>query len=230
MAKKVYPGQVVNVYAKSGGSATASRGRKTVKATRSKENKGHPLGLVALDQKRAPWMQYAVAEAKRWKGSTEDKIDDTINYHKAIGVNDFPSMVGTQNAWCASFVNWCLRQAGYAMSTVPFRARSFIGDKSFTELKTPIYGAISVVGTHHACFVYAQDEKTGGVIVLGGNQHDQINFAVKGGLRYFVPKAYEEFAQKEVKNSPLMKSTAQELNDALGIQVDEKKGGGDGTR
>lgn len=177
-------------------------------------------------------MEFALSEAKRWAGKTEERIDDSINYHNELGSKaKFPSMSGTKNAWCASFVNWCLRSSGYQISSPhPYRARSFIGDKNFFEVGTPIYGAIAVIGTHHVCFVYAEDESTGKMIMLGGNQSDQINFTVfRSKTRFFVPRAYEIFAKTEEAAPLLAKATAKSLNEALGIRVHVKAGGNDTT-
>lgn len=44
-----------------------------------------------------------------------------------------PNLVGSNHAWCASFVNYCLQEVGYAKSHFPFRARSFIGDSNFSK-------------------------------------------------------------------------------------------------
>ncbi|WP_333849359.1 hypothetical protein [Leclercia sp.] len=41
--------------------------------------------------------------------------DGGINYHKKTGVN-MSSMVGNSTPWCASFINYCLKESGYSMS------------------------------------------------------------------------------------------------------------------
>jgi uncharacterized protein (TIGR02594 family) len=81
-------------------------------------------------------------------------------------------------AWCASFVNWCLMEAGnpylgYAT------ASSWLNFG--TPLATPVPGCVTVMppmtstggGTGHvAFFVKTQGKLT---YLLGGNQHDEIN-------------------------------------------------------
>jgi len=175
-------------------------------------------------QKKAPWMAYAIAEAKRHKGITEGEIAKIINYHQETGATFLKEMSGTQNAWCASFVNWCLQSAGLTKWKNSFRARAVAEDANFTEIKSPVYGAITLVGTHHACFFYAHEKKSSKPICLGGNQSDQINFTVfKEKVRYFVPTPYLETAKKEIAEEKQLVSTAEELNTEFGIKTDAKK-------
>lgn len=195
-------------------------------SARSRENEGHPLAIVPLNQRRAPWMEHAYAEATRWAGRTEDVIGRTINYHHELGTRWLKSLSGSSNAWCASFVNWCLREAGYTISKDHFRARSFVSDANFAQIDAAIYGALGVVGTSHVGFVYAK-AANGNPIMLGGNQSDQINFAAfnKASMRYYVPLTYLEFARAEVRDPRLDVSTASTLNVELGITVNSRASG-----
>lgn len=93
-------------------------------SARSKDGKGEALALKAPDDGLVPWMKYAIAEAKRFKGATEDQIEKTVNYHTDIK-DGRKTLVGTLDAWCAAFVNWCLMHAGY-----PIRNPS---EKGFTD-------------------------------------------------------------------------------------------------
>jgi LysM repeat protein len=81
-------------------------------AARSKDGKGEALALKAPEDGLVPWMKYAIAEAKQFKGAEEDQIEKTVNYHTDIK-DGRKSLVGTLNAWCAAYVNWCLMHAGY---------------------------------------------------------------------------------------------------------------------
>jgi uncharacterized protein (TIGR02594 family) len=193
--------------------------------TRSKEGQGAPLALLMPDQKQAPWMQVAVAEAKQWAGKTEDVITKTDNYHKLNG-GFLTTMVGTDNAWCASFVNYCLSRStpAYTRWKNSFRARAIALDANFVEIKTPIFGCILLVGTHHVSLVYAKEGAN--YVCLGGNQSDQINFTLfRKDVRFFVPLAYHAYAQQEIaKGAKLAEHTADELNVAFGIPVKKKKG------
>lgn len=193
---------------------------------RSRENAGHPLGLVPFSQHRAPWIEHAYSEAQRWKGKREDTIGKTINYHHELGTNWLPSMSGTNNAWCASYVNWCFHQAGYAVSRPHYRARSFHGDANFQQIAEPIFGAVALKGTSHVGFAYAK-ASTGSIILLGGNQGDQINFTAykNTDFRFYVPLTYIAYANQELEDPKLDITTATALNDALGITVNLKASG-----
>jgi LysM repeat protein len=193
---------------------------------RSKEGTGEPLALLHVDQRRAPWMTVATAEAKKWGGKTEDVITKTSNFHQKTNAGFLTTMVGKKNAWCASFVNFCLTTStpGYVKWKNSFRARAVALDANFVEIKKPIFGAIVLVGTHHATLAYATWGKN--IVCLGGNQADQINFTpFKSDLRYFVPLAYHEFAKKEIeRGNSLAEHTPEELNKAFGIVIKVKKG------
>jgi len=193
--------------------------------SRSKEGQGAPLALLMPDQKQAPWMQVAVVEAKQWAGKTEDVITKTDNYHK-LNHGFLTSMVGTNNAWCASFVNYCLSRSTPAYTTWKnsFRARAIALDANFVEIKMPVFGCILLVGTHHVSLVYAKEGAN--YVCLGGNQSDQINFTLfRTGVRFFVPLAYHAYALQEIaKGTKLAEHTADELNTAFGIPVKKKKG------
>jgi uncharacterized protein (TIGR02594 family) len=219
---------------------------------RSDEGEGKPLALLPADQRRAPWMVYAIAEAKRLKGMTEDQIEASgTNYHKALkdGVS---TMVGDLNAWCAAFANWCLCQAGYPIDTKggwAARARGVyshdtrdekgqpIQNPLFIQIQNPIYGCLALVTKikndlgKHIGFVYAQeDEKT--LIILGGNQSNRINFtatpkeAQGKRLLYFVPASYQNQAFID-KNSPLEIKKSDELNKEFNISIKSTNPGDD---
>jgi LysM repeat protein len=91
---------------------------------RSKQGSGAPLALLLPDQRRAPWMAVALAEAKKWAGKTEGVITKTSNYHEETGAKFLKTMVGTSNAWCGSFVNFCLTNSSPAYPRSRRRQRS----------------------------------------------------------------------------------------------------------
>lgn len=198
-----------------------------VAVTRSKEAQGAPLALLMPDQKQAPWMQVAVAQARQWAGKTEGTITRTSNYHKLTGAGFLTTLVGTDNAWCGSFVNYCLSSGtpSYKKWKNSFRARAVALDANFVEITTPVFGAIMLVGTHHVALVYAKDGAN--YVCLGGNQSDQINFGpFRKGLRFFVPLAYHAYAQQEIaRGATLASHTPAELNQAFGIPIRKKKKG-----
>ncbi|HEW9968027.1 TPA: LysM peptidoglycan-binding domain-containing protein [Enterobacter cloacae] len=201
------------------------------------KNSGNPIVLLPHDQREAAWMVVAIKEAQKWKGADESIITKTSNYHQLIGYGKFlPNLVGSKNAWCASFVNYCLQEAGYAKSHSPFRAKSFIGDSGFFEISKPVYGAIATSG-HHATFVYGV--ANGSIIGLGGNQGGlsiingsvsagTIKFSTYKGMRYYLPLAYRGY-YKETEKHSLQEFDVNELNlKLLGMTV--KSRGKESTR
>lgn len=211
--------------AKSSSTNTRDQTQETL-ATRSDAGEGKPLALIPNDQRRAPWMIYAIAEAKRLRGMEEAEIEASgTNYHTAIK-DGIKTMVGDKNAWCAAFVNWCLLQAGYPIDTKggwAARARgiyshderdengNFVQNPLFTQIQKPIYGCIALVtgiknniGTHVG-FVYGK-ENDKRLAILGGNQTNRVMFTSTAKnadgkkLLYFVPTAYQRQALTDIEN------------------------------
>ncbi|MDB5800608.1 MAG: peptidoglycan-binding protein [Rhodocyclales bacterium] len=172
---------------------------------RADEGSGAPLAILPIDGVRAPWMAYAVSEAKRFKGADEAEIEKTTNYAKEVKTGQ-TTLVGNSHPWCAAFVNWCLMKAGYPIENPDFydhvaakgRAQGFYEvegkkldkkDKSapivrnplFVEIEQPIFGAIAMVTStsghgHHVGFVYAKEDENH-TLLLGGNQSNTIKFS-----------------------------------------------------
>jgi len=247
---------------------------------RSDEGQGKPLAVISTDQGRAPWMAYAIAEAKRHKGAKEVEIEKTTNYATDVHTGQ-ATMVGNNHPWCAAFVNWCLMKAGYPVENLSFydhvaakgRAHGFYevnGEKDavtnkasvvrnplFVQILEPVYGAIAMVTSaaghgHHVGFVYAKRDDAH-VVLLGGNQSDQINFidasikpelavykedskgqkvrvkkASPDHLMFFVPAAYAKQARVDAAKAELPTSSTEALNRAFGIKTQKKDG--DDTR
>lgn len=146
---------------------------------------------------------YEEAE-KRWKWGRVKETNGGINYHKLTGVSN-PTMVGNENAWCASFINYCLYISGYKMSGSP-NSQSFSKGLDFIKIDTPIFGAIAVFhkkGTKsggHVNLVYCKT-KDGEICLLSGNQTDSVTinprYAVYDILElqidfvgFYVPESY----------------------------------------
>ena len=149
-------------------------------------------------ESRAPWMKIALEEYRKYKG-----IKETVNplankvreYHK-IG-SSLPEK-GPETAWCASFVNWVLKQAkvknwGTASSQGPITDKQ----KRMKKIDTPVYGAIIMltnyekgtmqsIGQGHVTFLYGETEDGKYYIGLGGNQGDSITLGKfkKTGISY----------------------------------------------
>jgi len=179
------------------------------KTAQKKDEKGLPLQTVSNEPRTViepenglvPWMNHALGEAKRFKGAHEKVIEKSINYHKEIG-GGLPNMHEDNYAWCASFANWCLKQAGYPIANHKklglndrrtfadgfrqvHKGKSRVSNPLFIQIPGPVYGAIAVVvlpkGVRderpgkHVGFVYGRSGKNK-ICVLGGNQTDTICF------------------------------------------------------
>lgn len=246
---KIFPGQRLTIYGVNPVSSSSqsmnthpvkkgsiNTSKQTLESLRGKKS-GNPIALLPHDQREVPWMAVALGEAKKWKGADESIITKSSNYHDLIGYGRMLSnLVGSNHAWCASFVNYCLQEMGYTKSRYPYRARSFIADKNFFEILEPIYGAIATSG-HHATFVYGKSRSS--IIGLGGNQGGltvinesvsagTIKFSIYKGMRYYLPLAYKAYYKKTEK-SILQEFDINELNSQLlGMIVKSK--GKEGTR
>ncbi|EHR71637.1 hypothetical protein BurJ1DRAFT_2814 [Burkholderiales bacterium JOSHI_001] len=165
-----------------------------------------PTGVAANDQDLAPWMKFAEDQARQHKGAKEGQIQKVTNFHKEVGTGQ-TSMEGTEHAWCAAFVNWCLLQAGIDIDNESFadhvaakgRAHAFFevrkdkvkkGEKQappvvrnplFVQLDGPVFGAVAMVTNPggQGKHVGFVHAKPGDntVVLLGGNQADTIKFS-----------------------------------------------------
>lgn len=247
-ASKIYVGQVIGIYgpptgvhkkrtahaaphkaAKSAahaGGASGAAAKAAVPAigtdlSRSKDGKGEPLAIVPGEHQGAPWMPVAIEEAKKWAGQDESIITVTSNFHKRLGLGG--EMVHT--AWCAAFVNYCLKTAGApyeksASSQFP------TSSQKFKKITKPVFGALMVMrnyihGTNtahytgHVTFVYGITND-GAIAGLGGNQGDKLKvsgyvtsgisctFKLKGGPKldqrfyaFYIPVTYEDYAKSQ---------------------------------
>ncbi|KFC04430.1 hypothetical protein GTGU_03152 [Trabulsiella guamensis ATCC 49490] len=205
---------------------SAQRGTQAVPTGTS--DKGYPQANVGNSAEQAPWMKIALEQAKLWAGKYETEISRSTNYHKEIGIN-LPSLVGDNNAWCASFVNYCLISANpaYKKSNKPARALSFSTDSiNFKKIDSPVYGAIACFKRKkggHVCFVVANSDQTpGNIIVLGGNQSDSINFvdrSLRGLVGLYVPTTYFMLAEHDLVSEELVTGNADDFNASLNIDI-----------
>ncbi|WP_322402437.1 LysM peptidoglycan-binding domain-containing protein [Massilia luteola] len=240
---RIYVGQVIGIYGPPSGQRRTPAARPAPKAkpkpaagakppaatppatgadlTRSKKGAGEPLAIVPADQKTAPWMPVAIAEAKKWAGMKEDVITKTGNFHKRVGLGG--NMVTTP--WCASFANYCLMTAGapYEKSA---SSQFATWSKKFKKIDKPVYGALMVMrnyvkttgkahGTGHVTFVYGKTKK-GTIAGLGGNQSDRLKvseyfltavsarFPLKDGTileqkfhGFYIPVTYDQYAKSQ---------------------------------
>jgi uncharacterized protein (TIGR02594 family) len=179
---------------------------------------------IAVDLKsnsdyHPPWVKFAEHEAKKWAGKNEEMISKHINYHQEVGIN-LPNMENTEHAWCASFVNYCLKKSGFSIFKPACRASAISTDPNFIKIEKPVFGSIALIGNYHVGFVYGIHETKNVSIILGGNQSDQINFQTfPGTITYFLPKEYK------INENILSISyyTTNELNSKFGTIITNKR-------
>lgn len=196
-----------------------------------------PVQAIAISESNAPWMEIVIREAKQWRGIKEGKITD--NYHKLIGVvidNRIPTLA---TAWCASFVNYCLKESGFSYVKDPSSQFPTKYPQKFVKIKNPIYGCFVVYKhtnqkyrTGHVAFVLGMTND-GDLAILGGNQGDSItvNSHKKVYMEqlkcrligYFIPIEYLNMANQLLENNKAFKRTygMQELKDLVGDKTRE---------
>lgn len=134
------------------------------------------------------WISTAEAETgtSELKGSKHNSR--IIEYHATTG-----KFKDDETPWCASFVNWVLKNSGQS-GTGSASALSF---KNYgKKLKKPAYGSIGVIswggGKGHVGFVVGK--QNGKILLLGGNQGDSVkvsSFAESNFVSFVVPGDYE---------------------------------------
>lgn len=108
--------------------------------------------------------------------------------------------------WCGGFVGYCLAKADRYIVANPFRASAWGSPKEMTQLTKPCYGCIVTFtrsGGGHVGFVVGVD-KTGNLMVLGGNQSNKVSiapFAVSRATGFYFPSRMVD--GKPVKSNPL---------------------------
>ncbi|WP_082502876.1 TIGR02594 family protein [Methylobacterium sp. Leaf100] len=134
---------------------------------------------VALTEEALPW-----TERSEWQDPGENPR--ILNYIRVAAPWYDPIKDGGDEVhWCASFVNYCLEQAGYHGTGHP-GARSFFwnNENRFIFLAEPVYGCIAVfrdspfvdvkwlTGTGHAGFITRWTDTQ--IEMLGGNQGNTV--------------------------------------------------------
>lgn len=139
--------------------------------------KAHPLrtptALPPYDENAPEWYIHACAEL----GVHEHLPNGAANprVHQYFQATRYQA--GTaDDAWCSSFVNWCMNRAGIA-PTHGANAKSWL--KWGTELRTPRLGCVAVFwrgapqsAQGHVAFYVGETPST--ISVLGGNQNNQV--------------------------------------------------------
>jgi len=123
-----------------------------------------------IDEPR--WFQVALAEFDAHH-TVFGTTDGNRRIHEYFLATAYHPKIGTTEAWCSAFANWCMRQAGL-VGTNSAAAASWL--KWGVELKEPRHGCIMVIhwaGKHsgsgnHVTFF---DKEAGGLVYyFGGNQ------------------------------------------------------------
>lgn len=151
-----------------------------------------------------PWMEIALAEAKKAKfiKETLSPTSEMANkYHTYVGL---PKATGS-TAWCSSFVSWCLNEVGQKNAkSAGSQSVLWNEGKLFKRIEEPVYGCIVLMTNYvkstgksnshgHVTFLYGVDSN-GDLICLGGNQGDRLKYS-----RYYTNKVNHTFTQKGVK-------------------------------
>ncbi|WP_027394156.1 LysM peptidoglycan-binding domain-containing protein [Aquimarina latercula] len=156
--------------------------------------------------KRAPWMEIAIREAKKARGiveGIEPMYTMAKNYLRFVG-NPFEPTSSRNGPWCAAFMNWCMEESGhnYALSASSLAPIHENFDKNFKQIEVPVYGCIVVYANisqwrGHTGFLFGM-ATNGDYILLGGNQDNSIKLAPYGesiGSKrlygFYVPADYE---------------------------------------
>jgi uncharacterized protein (TIGR02594 family) len=200
------------------------------------EVKGKTKGLMFH---RAPWMDLAIKEAMKGKGSAENVLPMLDLSYKYIrfakgnrGITTAPND-SKEGAWCAAYICWTLNKSGYKihskgrMASQSFR---YFNNKLYKKIEKPIFGAITLYTSMknpargHVGYLFGKT-KNGRYILLGGNQSNRLKFAdypaqfgsykLKG---FYIPidykiKAEDSLTKKDIYNS------ADKLNKKYGINA-----------
>lgn len=130
------------------------------------------------------WLRIAFAESS----SGVKEIPGNQHNPRILAYHQATSLKATSDeiAWCASFVNWCLREAGFT-GTNSARARSFLNYGEPVALNDIRAGDIVVFSRgnnpaqgHVAFFCEWRDVRKGTMNVCGGNQSNQVSITTYG--------------------------------------------------
>lgn len=120
------------------------------------------------------WMEIAKAELGESEIKGARHNPRIVDYHQATK----GKYKDDETAWCASFVNWCLREAGVPGTNSAW-ARDWLNWGR--KLDQPQFGCICVVerngagGDSHVFFWFG--EADGKILALGGNQSDSVSIS-----------------------------------------------------
>ncbi|XQW83462.1 TIGR02594 family protein [Thalassotalea piscium] len=131
--------------------------------------------ILKMPATYATWMKTAINELGESEVSGTQANPRILSYFKASkfwGTDD----TGGQNAWCASFVSWVMKQHNIEPVKNAFRAKEWAGFGK--KIDKPVYGAIGIKtrrGGGHVAFVVGQSADGNSLFMLGGNQNNSVN-------------------------------------------------------
>ena len=99
-------------------------------------------------------------------------------------------------AWCGTFVAYCLKKNNIAIPKHWYRALDYVN--AGAKLTKPCYGCVAVKtrnGGGHVCFVVGKN-KDGKLICLGGNQGDSVCYVA------YDASVFQEFRWYGKTNTP----------------------------
>lgn len=148
-------------------------------ALTGKNKKNENSAVITPITLSTPWMAYAQNEIKQKEIKGTEHNPRIIAYHATTTLNADKD----ETAWCSSFVNWCLKQAGIK-GTDSAAAISWLNWGKSTSAQS---GAITVIynskkansslttsGNHVGFLV---QETATHFAILGGNQSDQVKIS-----------------------------------------------------
>lgn len=131
--------------------------------------------ILKMPATYAVWMKTAINELGESEVSGSKANPRILTYFKASkfwGTDDS----GGQNAWCASFVSWVMKQHQIEPVKNAFRAKEW--SNFGKKIDKPLYGAIGIKtrrGGGHVAFVVGQSADGNSLYMLGGNQNNSVN-------------------------------------------------------
>ncbi|WP_311155657.1 TIGR02594 family protein, partial [Prevotella histicola] len=152
----------------------------------AKAGNGNENKITDTGSANTPWMDIATSQIGVSEIPGNKSNPQIVAYHAT-------TCRSTSDAtpWCSSFVNWSLNEAG-------IRGTNSASSQSWLtwgkRISKPVYGCIAVLsyggGHGHVAFVVGMNAR-GNIILLGGNQHDQVNLSpFKAKMTYVYPRGY----------------------------------------
>ena len=152
----------------------------------AKAGNGNENKITDTGSANTPWMDIATSQIGVSEIPGNKSNPQIVAYHAT-------TCRSTSDAtpWCSSFVNWSLTEAG-------IRGTNSASSQSWLtwgkRISKPVYGCIAVLsyggGHGHVAFVVGMNAR-GNIILLGGNQHDQVNLSpFKAKMTYVYPRGY----------------------------------------